>query len=551
LKGNRAEPKSTSISKVMSDIAKDAREGRIGFADSKSFVIDQLEDILEDEPDRLKSALADVGKTREDDFHRLGNVFNRWATPGWMSKKGFAAKTAYSVRSGLLSGPKTFANIVVSHGLVSLYEEGVNATAALATGGKYAQFHPLADYGAALKAVAKAIPEAGRIIKQGMTAAELRGVSPYYRPSDLPHVSLTREPVSNALGLRLPIRMHAAAFHVFGQMAEATYRRRLAGLWAKRLGGKWQDHMNDPDVIKGSREIASELIYSNPNAVAEGITGLERGIDKGMADIISKATNTKIEPAPIAKTIGAIEAPFRRVPLNIAGRGLEYSGIGSLYAGAKYAIARKAMREMQPNDLFLFKAGLTRSAVRGVLGPASLGTVGYYLASRGVLNPPNAKEHEWGSVNYHGRRYGISRFAPVATPVELAGETYLYLHGKDADFLTPFSDTPFSTAADQFNQVREAGGQKGKMSEALAKDAGETLSAFVPTLLSQIASATDPHGTIRVKKGILGASMNRIPGLREKLNALPYPQPSNLKSTGAKSLLYPVDVYPTKGYNAH
>jgi hypothetical protein len=534
----------TPVSKQLTEMARQARAGEIGFSDSESLVRHLLTEELEEHPSRLAAALADIATVKPGDLHDLANKYNQWSTLPATSREGFATKAKYAIRSGLLSGPRTLGQIVLGHGIGSAFEEGVvNPATALATRGKYANAHP-SDALAGLKAGAKAVPESGRIIKEGVTAHELRGAQPYNRPADLGH-GLTKEPIANA-GVRSPLRFHAAVFHVFGKMAETTALYRTARLWARRFGGDYTQYLNDPDVKDAAHKFAAEMIYQNPNAVAEGINSGLKAIDKRVG-------------APVAQTAGAVEAPFRATPLNILGRGLEYSGAGVPAAATRYALSgggkylwengKKVM--MSDNDQFLFKQGLARQAVRGVVGPAALGTLGYALAKAGILNPPNQSKYEYGSINFHGKRYDINRLAPVATPVELGGELYLYLRGKDADFLAPFTDSPFSTISEQAHDIQEGAKNGGKkFSAEAAKIMGGIFSTFVPTIFSQIAGATDPSGMIRVKKGVLDAIMNRIPWLREHLKASRYPQANNYKSTGLPSVFAPVGVEKGVGYNA-
>lgn len=516
------------ISMKLTSIARGLKNGEIGFDDAKGIVAHILREKLSDEPDRLAKALADVGASKDGDTHDLANRFNKWITPGWNTMEGATTKLAYYVREALLSGPRTLGQIFFGHGVGSAFEEGlINPALAVASRGKYANFHA-EDARAAFGKGHQAIPEALRIVRRGPTDAALRGIDPTYRPSDLPGKTLPIEPMGGAI--RVPTRTHSAVFHVFGQMAEEAARRRLARLWANRLGGDWHDYLDNKEVIAAAKETARQMIYTNPNKIAQAIGTVE------------KATG------PVGRVIGAIEAPYREVPLNIIGRGFEYAGGGVPKALLKYAVSGKERAAMSPNDLFLFKQGLAKSATRGIVGPAVLGAAGAYLAAKGILNPPNSKNYEYGSINYHGNRYDINRYAPVATGIEFGGEMYVYLRGKDADFIAPFADSPFSNLLEQTQAVQEARKDSSKTTKQKAirgipKVVGSVLSTFVPTLSSQIASTTDANGVIRVKKGILDASINKVPGLREHLGEGKYPQSSNFKSVGvAPSLLYPGTV---------
>ncbi len=83
----------------------------------------------------------------------------------------------------------------------------------------------------------------------------------------------------------------------------------------------------------------------------------------------------------------------------------------------------------------------------------------------------------------------------------------------------------------------------GKRNEVI-RAVGGFIGPLSPTMLAQIAAATDPSGETRKKEAAWDYIFNRVPGLREKLKTSGNVQPSNIKSTGLASLLYPANVTP-------
>ena len=529
LRKNRVKGAGSPISRRLTDIAMQSRKGEIGFSDSKAVVHYLLnKELGERDPERLKKALADVSTVKDGDLHNLGNVFNKWVTSSWFTKSGFSAKYGYYLRNSLLSGPHTLLSVGASHALGTGFEEGViNPILAAASRGKYESASLKAALAGAQGAI-KALPEAGRILTQGETVHQLRGIQPYNRVSDLHGKTLAREPLTGG-AIRTPLRTHSAMFHIFGSGSEAAARQRYARLWAGRYGGDYTKYLDNPTVLAAAHEHARDMVYQSDNAVVHGIQTATREIDKKIG-------------LPLAKTATDAHLTFLSTPLNIAGRGLEYTPVGGAYNTLKHVGNIKARAKLTDDERFLANQKYARQMTRTAVGTALAGGIGAYLTAKGILNPPNTKEHEYGSINFHGKKYGIDRFAPVFTPIEIGGESYLYLRGKDADFIAPFADNPFGNAIQEY-QTLQGGTRNSKDTEgAISKVVGAAIATNIPTISSQIASATDPSGMIRVKQGLLSQSMNRVYGLREMLKQGKYAQPSNVKSTGALSLLYPGNV---------
>jgi hypothetical protein len=551
LKRTRSGRNPSDVSKLLTDTVKDVRNGNLGYSDAKELVRALLHNQLSPKDgltlnqtaeawQKHDAAMTDLDKADPGDFHRLGNVYNKHSpvAPG--------DKVRYGLRGGLLSAPHIAGMYTASHIGMQAVERGlVDPVHAAITGGKYATAN-LGDTGRAIKAGARAVPGAVKIMREGTTAAQLRGLSPYYRPDDIEGNSLVREPLPahNLYGAfaRPSLRFHGGISHILGRAAEEGATLNNARLLAKVEGGKYTDYLNDPRVKAASLQDAHEQLVSNKNAIASGVHSGAKTIDR----VVEKSSGIK----GVGSTAEAVMAPFLTTPLNIAGRGLEYSGLGVPEGAWNYArsLMPKYADGKDPFDLFRARQHATRQLARGVAVGGLAATVGTVLTKAGILNPPDRATHENGSINWNGKRYEINRVGgAVALPVELAGETYLYIRGKDHDFLAPFTDAmgPLTYGSQNMESLQGAAtakpGSKTTGWQRVSKILGGVLSEAVPGggFFGDVASATDPKGVARIQPGLLGASMAKYPGLRELLKPAGYPQASNIHSTGVASLLYP------------
>ena len=322
---------------------------------------------------------------------------------------------------------------------------------------------------------------------------------------------------------------------------EVRGRIEAAGLKAERLGGDSAKYLYDPDVTKYALKFRQEQLYMNPNAAASIATGA-----------------TQNAPGYI-KSIAATLLPFNKVPANLAMRGLEYTGAGAVLGPARAAGVRLTGKDFAAPGRAVAPATMTadeqaaamtdfrRSAAlqtgRGLAG-LGLGLGGGYLATKGgLLTPPNEKEHEYGRVNLGRYSFDTSRLEPVMTAPDFGGEIYNKTHGGSYDLAAPLTTSPYFRLGDTLMGAKEAGSGKTGSAE---RAGGQILSAYIPTLLSQIASYTDPSGETRKKAALQDYLMARVPGLREKLEKTGRTQPTNIKTTPAIGLLSPVAVEPRR-----
>jgi hypothetical protein len=553
--------------KTLRAAVRDAKAGRLGYDSAKAAVREELlksavsgdiksavrQGLLKDvPPEKQASVIAAKRKeiiaahqkkiitalagVKDDDFHALANVYNKFNPVSGVDK----IKTVQ--QSSLLSGPKTLASIALAHTIGAGFEDlAVRPLAAYLSGGTVQGLN-LKATGAAIKAGVRAIPEGGQMIKEGPTAMQLRGIHGGLRMEEAGGTHLHGEPVGGKMAFaRAPGRVHAALYHIVGAALEERGIQEFSALKAHREGGTAASYRADPDVVKAAKEFRQEQLYQNKNKASS---------------MIGAAAN---QGGPVGKVVVNTLLPFRNVPMNLAGRGLEYSGAGVPVAAARLAQAKISGQVITPE----LRRSLAMQAARGIAGPVAGMSAGAALTAKGVLNPSNEKSYENGSVNLGRNKYDISRLQPVSTPLLEGGELYNYLHNqelerkyggnaatkylvkqgeKPVDFLAPLADNPYLNVGQQIQDIHD--GMSGKGKHKVEKVIGSLIGELSPTILSQIAAATDPSGNVRKKQAAWDYLMNRVPILREMLPVGKFPQSSNYKSTGLLSLLSPVNVTP-------
>lgn len=134
--------------------------------------------------------------------------------------------------------------------------------------------------------------------------------------------------------------------------------------------------------------------------------------------------------------IGAL-VPFKKTPINILKRGMEYSPVG-IINGVKKAVFDVKKGEATPAEVIeAMSAGLTGTGIM---------MVGYFLASMGLLSTgaddddqrKARYDSQMGNQNYalvlpDGSTYTIDWLAPSVMPMMVGAELYKQLSGEQAD----------------------------------------------------------------------------------------------------------------------
>ena len=279
---------------------------------------------------------------------------------------------------------------------------------------------------------------------------------------------------------------------------------------------------------KFAEDEAYKVTFQEYNALANALNRFE-----------NKKTDSKLEKTGQM----AVKAlmPFKRTPLNILKRGVEYSPVG-LANGLSDMY--KLLRKGEGNA-----AAVITEITQGMTG-SGIVVLGYFLAEMGVLtagyDEENKRrqnyENQLGGQNYAitlpgGGTYTLDWAAPVVMPLFVGAAVYddivsrtdddgaksgllqSVLHG-----LVKVTDPVLEMSCmDSLQSALESYGNEGATSNMIVSAAKSYLMQFVPTLSGQIARTIDetkrstyaPSDSPYTKTGeSLGRQfMNKVPGL--------------------------------------
>ena len=272
--------------------------------------------------------------------------------------------------------------------------------------------------------------------------------------------------------------------------------------------------------------------------------------DNALADLLSRASRvTDDDKWGVILGKMALEGtlPFRKTPMNIVKRGVEYSPAGvlnALFFGARRvknagrglqnaADIQRARSAQLTKEIDKLAAGLTGTAI------AALGA---YLMSRGVLRVmggDDKKENEFekmaGSQDYSiqigGHSYTLDWASPSAMPLFVGAETYRAFKKGGAsfsDFVTALSTVSnpiieMSMLQGIQRTISTISGSDNKIADVLVDSLSSYAGQGIPTTFGQIARTIDgtrrttyyPKGSTLPKN--IGTFVNRIkskvPGL--------------------------------------
>ena len=221
--------------------------------------------------------------------------------------------------------------------------------------------------------------------------------------------------------------------------------------------------------------------------------------DSAFANFLSHASkNNKVANILIEGTV-----PFKKTPMNIAKRGLEYSPVGLLDTLTRKVYQLKTRKINAAEFIDSLSAGLTGSGVVAL---------GAWLASKGLLTGGlgNDKEDEFAklqgaqeyAINTDSGSYTIDFAAPVSLPLFVGAEIYnLYRDSQKGEVPLPKLLESLANISEPMVNMSMLQGindaiENVKFSDNPLIDLGTNtvfsyLSQGVPTLLGQIARTTD------------------------------------------------------------
>jgi hypothetical protein len=523
----RAPGTPTPLSKTLTETingTKDAARQEIhnqkvgAWATRKAYVKDL---VLKDlDPKRIPAFTKAYARVRPNNNNDLAEVYQRYGN----RKTGENFK--HALQGGFLSSLQTFGKIIPAHIAGHAVDEvGRPLTAPLSRG--TVPGLDLAATGRELAAGVRAVPQAAKMLARGHNAITLAGenlLTRHNEPLTNEFTLQSKNPVLNAAtpainaAVRLPMRTHGAVYHVLGS---AMYNRGIseAATIAVRMAEKMKGVKLSPaarrgleqhlranptqEMIEHAKAYHGEQMFTNPNL---------------LSDTVSGATH---KSGPAIKGVVDAAMPFMKVGSNIAGREMEYTGLGAARHGLDYAMNKAAGKQEPYTDAQ--KAGLAKSISRPIIGGAAGALAAYELYKKGIVTAPNDQTGDPGSVNIPksvpiigGRSFQYGRSGPVSAPAVAAtqwAQAVEQYGGADKIPATVklqivkryMSENPVSNMAANLDTATDgtaAGMQRGINNAA---------AGFVPQAFGNAAAQFDPTHSKRQVSSPRDAVENMIP----------------------------------------
>lgn len=299
-------------------------------------------------------------------------------------------------------------------------------------------------------------------------------------------------------------------------------------------------NLNAMKMAKGDKALATEIMIDAMRLVpqtpkgeiarAQGIMDAQKATwtNESWASKTSEGIRKLINDVTGDLRIGDYVMPFVKTPANVIATGLEYAGGGALRGLVQTVRAIKAGKVGTREHWRDITAGLIRSGL-GLTGAAIIAAnlddddfVGAYDPKRAQIEGlRNSREN---SIRIGGKWISVDWLGPLGVP--LTGMMYARQYGGDgaedsfqygASALSVVRDLPgFELASDAAGSSYEKGKSLGEMSsEAFDKFTSEVYTRLVPSLLGDIAQATDSKE--RKTNGKVDKIKAKIPGLRQQL----------------------------------
>lgn len=275
--------------------------------------------------------------------------------------------------------------------------------------------------------------------------------------------------------------------------------------------------------------------------------------------------------------------PFKRTPVNIVKRGIEYSPIGLLkelsYGTKMLTLGKKTTVDGKTTRVKITASEYIDGIARGLTGSA-VALVGYVLTSSGILRGPDKDDKDkyerdavgkqQYSITIAGHSYTIDWAAPSSIPLLLGSKICELFHGEKPEW-TEIPEVLFSaldpiieltmldgiqnalkSVATSLNDPKKAAGAFGNLLETVGVS---YLSQYIPTLLGQVARTVDPYRRDSSKKygnlvdKLSYAAQSKIPGLTKTLPAYIDPWGRQRKNSGWFENFFSPGYYSKPEYN--
>lgn len=350
------------------------------------------------------------------------------------------------------------------------------------------------------------------------------------------------------------------------------------GRYNDKVGIKQKQRIFDTDIIENAREFVigqdtglldrtdmwfkkktyikalARYMYANglsPNTYASNMETFEKGEQyalneafKGTFQEASKVANLLAqaeESSPAAKLIMGGAMPFKKTPINILKRGVEYSPVGLMNGVYKMWHDVEAGKYTPAEAVSAISAGLTGTAIMAL---------GYFLASAGLVSAGSSEDDErkqWydqsmGSQNYAlvlpgGGTATIDWLAPSVMPLMAGAELYKQLTAENpANENSSAVTSTLEAISKVANPVLEMSmlqgvtnalksynsGTTGVLSDLITSTATSYGGQFIPAPVGALARTVD--GTVRSsyapKDSMLTKTGEKF--ARQQMNKLPF-----------------------------
>lgn len=411
-------------------------------------------------------------------------------------------------KAGLLSAPKTLAKIVTAHiGFLGM-EEASRLPASLLDGlvsHLTGRDRTLGNF---------SVPQLLQAAKVGATTGIREGIAVFRKgPGSVVSPVATTHPPLNSTSPLLNLYVnkimgtHEAVYHAL--RTYALHRSLLEQAQVVTMS-----EVRNGATTKQGAKLRQQQLYNNPSSamLIAAISSAEEATFQNRNQFSDMWSAAQEKGGAAGKLVMDQVLPFPKVPSNIGLQAAQYSA-GAAYAPVRFAAAVMKNKGFTPHD----QQQLSRTFGRGITG-AGLIALGVALAHKGITTPSDEKHHQPGTIKIGGKLFPTNTVAPMMNMVQLGidianakdhhdrGEAT----GVGAALGALLAEQPMLKLGDADPMGLLTGDAKGQ------KLIGQQLGSFVPTALSDIAASTDP--VKRDQKGVLGPVMNRIPGLRQKLD---------------------------------
>ena len=271
------------------------------------------------------------------------------------------------------------------------------------------------------------------------------------------------------------------------------------GAYADALAQVMKARNLTPEFLQsGTKNANAALEEARKVAIREAQRATYRDASK-VADALNRFSRTNTATALLTESV----LPFKKTPINILKRGVEYSPIG-LVKGLTYDLGRVRSEQITATQAIdNIAAGLSGTAIMAL---------GAWLSHMGLLTGGGSDDRKENSfdrlqggqtyaLKIGDKTYTIDWMAPVSLPLFVGAEAYGMAKSDDPGMsFTQFLDAASRITEPMLNlsmldglnsSVRAVAGSESPITDFLLNAAGDYISQGVPSALGQAARSVD------------------------------------------------------------